>query len=366
MVRKLVENILIRVMVFLAAAGIWGTNTVLALPEEDAQPPEQTHRVRIDHKFHLREGFMQDRLKFTYIDSTWSLKFDMVPGDQHEYAVDINVFNNKKHHLLLTHMGTLKAVIDDELLEQTYDFAVHYTRKFGDVPLLGPSSITFYHFSTLKKGVNIEQKYRIGFTTRHLDFVYQLVRQRGVDKLHANYYFIYHIPLLAICISKAYGHKASGSLVIKKPPVRHVSLWEFARHTDTLNIIAYSAFKNGDPNFYHQFQADLGSWLVFLGDKRINQPIFPSFLAFGDISHSLQLTRSSDELRLASQLGFRVTPRFGVGGGVLVKPLAPEPLKISPIISVFIKIPIMKQIFHIEGKYEDKILSFYAYLQIRF
>ncbi len=365
MIIKLVKKDFLRITMLLVAVCIFAAGAVFPL-EAEAEGPEPGHSLFIQNFFAYDKALTNDKLRSIYSSGAWTLKTDVNSGRQSEYAIDFKAVNTKKSQLTLSLLGSVEKTIDDEPHEGIYDFSVYYIRQLGKLPVLGKSALRLYQYTSLTKGMGSEQKYRVAVFSGNIDIIYQLMRERD-GELRSQYYMTYHNSLASISIGKAVGdHKWTAFLATKKAPVWHASLWDYYTDTKTLWGITYSAFKNGDPVFYNQVEADLTAWQFILGDKEVNLPIFPSFLAFGDIGHGMEITNSPGELRMSNQVGIRFAGRFGVGGGVLLKQFKPGPVKLSPIVSFSAQFPIRKQTFFIEGKYEDKVLSFMVYLQVRF
>jgi hypothetical protein len=356
---------LVKFIVMLAVVGIFVANAAVMSAQDVDHSPEPASTFFLLHLFDYDDSYNGDITKLSFSTGAWTLKLDLNAGAQDEYCIDYNAVNTDKSQLKLSLLGSIEDTINDERHVQTYDFSVDYIRQVGKLPLFGKSSLRLYHYSSLKKGAGVEQKHRIALFSDHIDIVYQLMRDRD-SVMKSHYFLTYHNKAWALTFGKGIDKKWTVMLLSKKAPVWHISVWDYYNESKKLWGITYSAFKKGDSSFYNQVEADLTVWLWILGDKDVNMPIFPSPLSFGDLSHGMEVTSTPEELRVSNQVGVRIAERIGVGGGIFLKRLGSGPLILSPIISSYLKIPIHKHTVFIEGKYEDKKLSFYAYLLVQF
>ncbi|MCP4217734.1 MAG: hypothetical protein GY765_24045, partial [bacterium] len=238
------------------------------------------HFFSVEYVATYDKTYKNDILRFQYRDDNWTLKYDMNPEDQDEYCIDFNAIDTEKNKLVISHLGSIEETIDGKLLPRIYDFSLCYTRYIGTLPLLGKSSIKLYSYSSIKRKENIEQKYRIGLLTSHLEFIYQY-RLDETRTPHANYYGYYHNSFWALSIGRAPEQRINATLVLKKPPIKSVAVFDYYIDTETFQVYAFNALKNGDTDFYHEAMADVSAWLVILGDKGVNMFYVPTFLAFG-------------------------------------------------------------------------------------
>ncbi len=347
----------------LLSAFLFTNNIQFAAEKETKKEPR--HTVAMEHVATYDKKYISDILRFKYIYANWTLKYDQNPDARHEYAIQFNALNTNKNKLMISHLGSIQRTINGERLKQTYDFSFSYTRRLGKIPLFGESWLRLYHYNSLKRSENTILKYRIGLISSHWDFMYQYMLDRHRVP-HSYFYGYYRDSVMALSIGKGENRRINATLVLKKPPVQSVAVWDYYPQTKEFQVYAFNALKNGDPNFYHEIQADLMAWLVILGDKNVNMFYVPTFLAFGDINQSILIYDSPEEIYISKQLGFRIKNRFGIGGGFLAKKSKPGPFRFSPVVSVYLKIPMGKNFIHLDARYEDKIVSVYMYMQYRF
>ncbi len=337
------------------------------LPNASADPPTKIHSLRFDNLFNYdssNNAYENEKLRVSYTLDNFTLTVDINSDEQNEYFINFIPIANKKHSLSINFLGSLKKTVDGEFSETTYDFAVAYKRFLGKVPILGDFSILLYQYNSLEKDAGSEHKFRSGFLSDSFDVVAQVVRDRD-KSIGYSYYAAYHNSFMNICLGKAVDPIYAGILLIKKP-FSHVSIFDYDKEAETYTFFGYSAFKNSESWFYSRMQIDDGAPLFILGDKGITMPLFPSYLAFGDINHYLKMTFSPVELRITNQLGYRFSKNFGLGGGVLLRRLKPESLKGFPVLSAFFRVPIGKQSFFIQCRFEEDVLNFLASAEFHF
>lgn len=337
------------------------------LTPKKAHATEPENSFRIQHKFNYDNKLENDKLRLTFNSKNIFFRIDKNKKSQDQTEVMLKTINKEKTKLSIFGGIDPKKTLDDKVYNTSIDFGAILAQKLGELPLLGQTELELFQLNIHPKTQKPIRRYRAKLIGENLDLVYQLTKKSdGI--LDPQYYVAIHKGVVYTSLGKANGNKIHGSLAI----VNNKDIGVFLQTYYDIDkkefwLFTKNALKEANPGIYNLNVGRLGSNIFTIGTKPILFPIFSSHLTFGKYSHHGHIVKNPDEFEMTQEIGTQVTKNFGMGGGIYMKQKAGEKMKITPVISGYIQIPLGKQQkLYFGGTMKDKKTAFYVHTEFKF
>ena len=331
-------------------------------PKKVNADTQKTLDFKVENTIYKESKLINDKLRTTLNYDNFSFRLDKNEGRQSQYNFNLKAIDNDKTQLSVFHQGDIKNKDNSA----AYCFGGVLIQDLGKLPILGETKAKLLHLSSLKKDDGAFHKEVVNLMGENIDLLYQLKTCRD-GKTDPQYYVAFHNKDIHASIGKTDGNKIQGVFATKDKPNLSLMSWgSYDLDNKVFSLSAWNAFKNGDPNIYNQDIARLTSNLMTLGVVEVLFPHFDSYLTQGDVTHKFDMNIGKGNFDMANQVGLKILPNLGVGGGVLVEKYRGKDLKFKPIAEAFYKIPLGKNTaLHIEGGYLDGDFTAYASLHYK-
>jgi hypothetical protein len=324
-------------------------------PQQDkaqAKPLE----IKVEESF-VASPLQSQRLRATISDDVWLARVDLNSGVQDQWMLCYKLFNGDNTKLTLVQAGDVKE--NGKGMTQLAGLSLSHPVA---LPLFGKGSVKTGYLMQFKEDQKTFVKSQAIVYGEHLDGGLQL-KVNGVEKLDAQYFVALHNDRLYGSVGKGTGAVVRYLFFTKDMPSLGIAAFgDYDAKTGKFTFTTMNAYKNVDLTQFNQGMAREVNELLGLGVMDVAFPKFTSYLTLGDLTHQVELERSSDGFKLSNQLGAAVGKHMALGGGFTVKSKDGK-LIWTPCIDYVLRIPtgIKDLELYAEGGLKEGGLTGYAY-----